>query len=108
MSRTGLSSLMGYAPGGIVGLETDYKRDTGGLDSIVDANAVANANAEILTNQTDVSSTPTSSDALQSNISALLLQAVNPMSMDVNKRSKEYQDMLRGAVSEPRRPSFMI
>lgn len=106
MSRTGLSSLMGYAPGGIVGLETDYKRDTGGLDSIVDANAVANANTEILTNQTDVSSTPTSSDALQSNISALLLQAVNPMSMDVSKRSKEYQDMLRSAVSEPRRPSF--
>lgn len=106
MSRTGLSSLMGYQEGGFVGLETDYKRDTGGLDSIVDANAVANANTEIPTNQTDVGSTPTSSDALQSNISALLLQAVNPMSMDVNKRSKEYQDMLRGAVSEPRRPSF--
>ena len=106
MTRSGLSSLMGYAPGGIVGLETDYKRDTGGLDSIVDANAVANANTEIPTNQTDVSSTPTSSDALQSNISALLLQAVNPMSMDVSQRSKEYQNMLRGAVSEPRRPSF--
>ena len=44
MSRSGLSSLMGYANGGdLFGASTNFKDDTQDLDQIIDANAIINS-----------------------------------------------------------------
>ena len=44
MSRSGLSSLMGYANGGdLFGGNTNFKDDTQDLDQIIDANAIINS-----------------------------------------------------------------
>ena len=46
MSRSGLSSLMGYANGGdLFGGSTNFKDDTQDLDQIIDANAIINSSA---------------------------------------------------------------
>ena len=46
MSRSGLSSLMGYANGGdLFGSSTNFKDDTQDLNQIIDANAIINSSA---------------------------------------------------------------
>jgi hypothetical protein len=42
----------------------------------------------------------------QQGLNTLILQAVNPFAVDVNKKAKEYQQVLQSTVRPPTRPSF--
>ena len=76
MNRAGLKSLMGYENGGGV------------------------------TNEEQTTDTNQNITLGQEGISALLLQALNPSNIDVGEKAQEYQGMLSGALTPPRRASF--
>ena len=110
MSRTGLSSLMGYANGGdIFGGSTNFKDDTRDLDQIIDVNAIINSS----TNTGDATSGDTTDIASQSSgIAGLtneqLLEMISKSGSgdsDIQTQYAQYRKMLNDIMPPRARPS---
>ena len=107
MSRSGLSSLMGYANGGdLFGGSTNFKDDTQDLDQIIDANAIINSS----TNTGDDANGDTADIASQSSgIAGLtneqLLEMISKSGSgdsDIQTQYAQYRKMLNDIM--PPRP----
>ena len=110
MSRSGLSSLMGYANGGdLFGGSTNFKDDTQDLDQIIDANAIINSS----TNTGDDTGGDTADIASQSSgIAGLtneqLLEMISKSGSgdsDIQTQYAQYRKMLNDIMPPRPRPS---
>ena len=110
MSRSGLSSLMGYANGGdLFGGSTNFKDDTQDLDQIIDANAIINSSA----NTGDDTGGDTADIASQSSgIAGLtneqLLEMISKSGSgdsDIQTQYAQYRKMLSDIMPPRPRPS---
>ena len=110
MSRSGLSSLMGYANGGdLFGGNTNFKDDTQDLDQIIDANAIINSS----TNTGDDANGDTADIASQSSgIAGLtneqLLEMISKSGSgdsDIQTQYAQYRKMLNDIMPPRPRPS---
>lgn len=110
MSRSGLSSLMGYANGGdLFGGSTNFKDDTQDLDQIIDANAIINSSA----NTGDDTGGDTADIASQSSgIAGLtneqLLEMISKSGSgdsDIQTQYAQYRKMLNDIMPPRPRPS---
>ena len=110
MSRSGLSSLMGYANGGdLFGGNTNFKDDTQDLDQIIDANEIINSSA----NTGDDAGGDTADIASQSSgIAGLtneqLLEMISKSGSgdsDIQTQYAQYRKMLNDIMPPRPRPS---